>query len=262
MNNQSRTAIPTAATSLIENYKHLKVKGQQTVRCPYYRNPRSGRERWGLNAFSGKGSPQEIEQEIGIIEKLENKNFAELSEEDIRDILRKRKLGVECSGFISHVLDAWLLAEKKKKIYQVLKFKKRGILGTIASKLRPFTHIDVETLTDPQNADEFADINHLQAGDLLRFFSEIDPAVVVTEGAVDHAVLATKIERDAEGKVKRIHYAQSVREKIGEGIKEGIITIINPGTPLEKQQWEELPNTGTTINLRSTPPKFYHLKFL
>ena len=258
-------SIPTEALNVIEHYKHIKAGDGKTVRCPYYRNPRSGRERWGLNAFSGKGSPAEIEQEMKIIERLEDKNFAELSEEEIRDIMRKRKLGVECSGFITHVLDAWVKKEKGKRIYQVLVFPpKRGIFGRIAAKLRPFTHIDVETLTAPQNAQEFTNYHELSAGDLIRFYTKISPESVVTENAlVDHAILVTKVERDTENRILRIQYAESIHEIHGEGIKEGIITVSDAKKPLEEQEWKEVPETRTTVNIQSaTPPRFYHLSFL
>src|SRR3990167_11032347 len=114
--------IPEEAQAIIESYKRLRIRDDKTVRCPYYRNPRSGRERWGLNAYSGKGSPDEIEQELRIIEKLEGKEFDKLPEEMIRDIMQKRHLGVECSGFLAHILDAWTNETRGKRIYQLLKF--------------------------------------------------------------------------------------------------------------------------------------------
>ena len=149
--------IPQKAQQVIDHYKHLRI-GSKTVRCPYYRNPRSGKGRWGLNAYSGKGSPQEIEEELKIIEKLEKQDFFALGEEAIRDIMKKRHLGVECSGFIAHILDAWAVEVRGKRIFRVLKFPGRGFYHAIAVWLRPFTHIDVSTLAHPTNAREFSDM--------------------------------------------------------------------------------------------------------
>ena len=107
-------SLPKSAQNVIDAYWNLKVSEGKHVRCPYFRNPRSGRDRWGLTAYSGKGSPQEIEDELRIIEKLENVDFSGMQESEIRDIMRKRKLGIECSGFIVRVLDAWTKEFYKK----------------------------------------------------------------------------------------------------------------------------------------------------
>lgn len=238
-------SIPQSALEVIEHYKHLQIGTSttlsagngKTVRCPYYRNPRSGKERWGLNAFSGKGSPQEIEDELKIIERLEHKDFSSMREEEIRDIMRKRRLGVECSGFIAHVLDAWTRQKSNKRIYEILKFPSSGIFAKIAIYLRPFTHIGVATLADPANAREVKNWQEMQPGDLIRFMAD-----------VDHAVIVTRVERYENGKLLRAEYAQSVREEHGEGIKEGQITVTNEFLPLIDQHWEETPDTKHTIN--------------
>ncbi|MBI2462663.1 MAG: hypothetical protein HYV65_00225 [Candidatus Spechtbacteria bacterium] len=230
-------SIPQPALDVIERYKHLNIGDNRAVRCPYYRNPRSGKERWGLNAFSGKGSPQEIEDELKIIERLEHKNFSSMEEDEVRDIMRKRRLGVECSGFIAHIFDAWTRQSKSKRVYEVLQFPQSGLFAKIAIYLRPFTHIGVATLTDLQNARELKNWQELQPGDLIRFVAE-----------VDHAILVIKTERDNNDKLISVEYAQSVREETGEGIKEGKITITNESLPLVEQHWEEWPNTSRTIN--------------
>ena len=235
-------SLPQSALSVIDAYWNLKVSEGKHVRCPYFRNPRSGRDRWGLTAYSGKGSPQEIEEEMRI--------FASMQESEIRDIMRKRKLGIECSGFIVQVLDAWTRERYKKPIYSLLNFNTSG-LGWIYSKLRPYTHIDVETLVHPKNAREISDIQAVQAGDLIRFNTTID-----------HAFLVTQVERHETRGMKAIHYAQSVLEENGEGLKRGTITFANPSAnDLVSQNWSEEPQTGHTINEKGEP-KIYRLFIL
>lgn len=229
-------AIPESAKNVIEHYKSLRISPERVVRCPYYRNPRSGEGRWGLNAFSGKGSPKEIEEELRIIEKLEGRKFADLSSEEVRDVMRKRHLGVECSGFLAHVLDAWVKDTRGKRIYQVLAFPYVPFWKKVVVLLRPFTHIDITTLTDPRNAEEFSDWSKIHSGDLIRFNTDIDHAILVTN------VIGGRIE-----------YVHSVLEGTGVGIKEGVI---------EQGIWKEEPNTGTTIKDRATKPRLYHLLFL
>ncbi|MBI2643981.1 MAG: hypothetical protein HYW95_00525 [Candidatus Wildermuthbacteria bacterium] len=251
--------IPVAAQKVIEQYEYLPIKAEKRIRCPYYRNPRSGRERWGLNAFSGKGSPKEIADEIHMIEKLEGRNFSLMQEEEIRDIMRKRKLGIDCSGFIAHVFDAWLKQINGKRIYQVLRFPHRGAAGRIAAFFRPFTHIDIETLTNEPNAKKFRDVREIRPGDLIRFQYIADRAD--TNAEIDHALLTTRVEYNENKDPIRIFYAQSVRENNGFGIKNGIIAIREMQNPLEQQEWQEFPDTGHTT-LRLGKPELYHPLFL
>lgn len=248
--NMNKSQLPQQASAVIERYKNLRIGGEKTVRCPYYRNPTSGKERWGLNAFSGKGSPWEIEQELRIIAKLENKDFSVMNEEQVRDIMKKRRLGVECSGFLAHVFDAWTQAVKGKRLYAVLAFPSRTPWGKIAAYLRPFTHIDIDMLTRPQNAVAFSDAEELRAGDIIRFNTEID-----------HAILVTAVERENPLGPALIRYAHSVREETGEGVKDGIIYAENFSMPLTEQKWEEIPDTGQTIRERGIP-LLYHPLFL
>ncbi len=249
--------IHPSAHAVIAHYQHLKVGEGKTVRCPYYRNPKSGVQRWGLNAFSGKGSAQEIEEELKIIQKLEGKDFSAMPEEEIRDIMKKRKLGIECSGFVSHVLDAWVLETKKEHVFNVLSFRSRGLFGRIAVFLRPFSHIDVATLISPQNAKEFFAMEEFRPGDLISFHNKID-----------HVILVTGVVRDEKKKVREIFYAHSVREDTGVGIKEGTIMISDKNKPLVEQQWQETPETGQTIGMRVAHEnhhavvRFFHPLFL
>ena len=243
-------SLPQSAQSVIDAYWKLKAAENVYVRCPYFRNPRSGRDRWGLTAYSGKGSPQEIEDELRIIEKLENVDFSGMQESEIRDIMRKRKLGIECSGFIVRVLDAWTKEFYKKPVYSLLNFKKSG-LGRLYSKLRPFTHVDVETLVLPKNAREVEDVQSIAPGDIIRFNTTID-----------HAIIVTATERDDSSVLRKIHYAHSVLEDSGEGVKSGLIEVSGTnknGSSLWR--WQESPDTGHTINEKGNP-RIYRLRIM
>lgn len=240
-------SLPQSALDVIDAYWKLKAAENMYVRCPYFRNPRSYRERWGLTAYSGKGSPREIEEELRVIEKLEDADFSKMQESEIRDIMKKRKLGIECSGFITRVLDAWAQELYKKPIYTLIGFNKRS-LGWIYSKLRPYTHIDVETLVHPRNAREINDIQDIRPGDVIRFNTTID-----------HAILVTALKGDGEIATKKIHYAQSVLEENREGVKKGVIEFMTPtARNLREQRWREEPETGHTINEKGEP-KIYRL---
>jgi len=242
-------SLPQSALNVIEAYFHLKAAENKYVRCPYFRNPKSGRGRWGLAVYVGKGSPQDIEDELRIIEKLEGADFSKMREDAIRDIMKKRKLGVECSGFITRVLDAYMREKYKKPLHRLIKFNNKG-LGWLFCRMRPYTHIDVETLTCPSNARPVDNVQEIKPGNLIRFNTEID-----------HALIVTGIERDNVDNLKKIFYAHSVLEENREGIKKGVIDFISSNASLLAQKWQEEPGTGHTINQRGEP-KVYRLNVL
>jgi len=239
-------SLPKEALDVVEAYWDLKVNENKSVRCPYFRNPTNGKYKWGLTAYSGKGSSKEIEEELKIIEKLEGRNFSQMQESEIRDIMKKRKLGIECSGFIIRILDGAIREFYKKPIYSLLKFN-AGALGRLFSRMRPYTHIDVATLVHPDNARPLDNVNDIMPGDILRFNSK-----------VDHIIIVTATKRSEDFHLKNIEYVHSILENSNEGIKKGKIDFINPDKDLLHQEWSEEPYTGRTIS-DSGMPKIYRL---
>ena len=186
--------------------------------------------------------------ELRIIEKLEDADFSKMQESQIRDIMRKRRLGIECSGFITRILDGWTREIYKKPIYSLIKFNKGG-LGKLYSMLRPYTHIDVETLVHPDNAREIIKPQELMPGDLIRFNTTID-----------HVIIVTSTERDED--LKKARYAHSILEDDGEGIKLGSIEFVNADkNDLLSQKWSEEPQTGRVISDKGEP-KVYRLRIV
>lgn len=233
-------SLPQSALKVVDNYWALKAAENRYVRCPYFRNPRSGREKWGLNVYSGKGSPQDIETELKITEKLEGKDFAAMQESEIRDIMKKRKLGVECSGFIFRVLDGVARERYNKPIYSFIKFE-GGIFKKIFSKMRPYTHTNVATLVGVENSKEIKDIGEIMPGDIMTF-----------DTSVDHAAIVMSLERDNKKGLMRVYYAHSVLEdtNAGAGVKKGVVDFFGKKGNFMPQTWREEPDTGHTINER------------
>lgn len=242
--------LPKSATNIIDNYLKLKAAEDGYVRCPYFKNPKSGKEKWGLDAYSGKGSPKDIEAELRIIEKLEGKDFAKLSENEIREIMKKRKLGIECSGFITRVLDGLTRDVYKKPVYSFIKYDKSGI-PLLFAKMRPYSHINVLTLINPLNSRKIKQPREVLPGDIIEFNS-----------SVDHAIIITSVEKDDSERIVRAAYAHSILEEFKEGVKTGLINFQNSDTTkLNFQKWEEWPNTGNVI-INKGNPSIYRLYFL
>lgn len=238
--------LPQQCLDTINAYWSLRVSEDKHVRCPYFRNPISGKVKWALTAYSGKGSPEEIEEELKIIEKLEGCDFSKMRAREIRAIMGKRRLGIECSGFIARVLDAGLRALYGKPIFKLIKFQVSGPTR-LFSMMRPYTHIDVVTLVHPDNAREITKPQNIMPGDLLRFNS-----------GVNHAVLITSTERDDNNNLTMLSYAHSVLENADEGVKKGSIQFTSRRGDLLSQTWSEEPKTAHTIAEEGIP-RIYRL---
>lgn len=242
--------LPRVCFRVIDGYARIRVHGEKTVRCPYYRNPANGRNRWGLIVFSGKGSPEEIEEEMKIIEKLEGKDFSTLPENEIIRIMRKRGLGVDCSGFIARVLNPFFEEKLKRPIWKSLRVTQRPFIKKFFYFLRPFTHINIRLLADKKNAVPVKDINELRPGDLMIFINEID-----------HGAIVTRVEKE-EGSVAAFNYAHSALENGNGFVKTGRVEMRHPGKHILEQEWHEEPDTGRIIIEGRKEPKFYRLRAL
>lgn len=238
--------LPQQSLDTIDAYWNIRINENKCIRCPYFRNPTSGRIKWALTAYSGKGSPEEIEDELKIVEKLEGCDFSRMREYQIRAIMGKRKLGIECSGFITRVLDAGLQNLYGKSIFKLIKFKTSGF-GRLTNLMRPYTHLDVATLVSSSNSRELRDFQEIMPGDIMRFNSN-----------TDHAILVTSTERDDAGILVRVFYVHSVFEGTSEGVKKGLIKFINRKGNLLSQSWSEEPETGHIVAEEGIP-RIYRL---
>jgi len=216
---------PDAVYDLINQYLNLKLDGK-VIRCPYYINLR--KERMGLRVLIGKGTPEEIIQESLIYEKLRGVDFSIMSEDEIREFLVKRHIGIECAGFVVHVLNAWLKTRNKKYIWNYLNFPKQNIYRIIARKLRPVENISAKLLTSDENTNEIRNLHNIMPGDLIR-------CTGIESGF--HVVIIIETEKE-EGKLISFKYAHSSRwyEK-DHGVRIGKVKIINEKGKLWEQEW-------------------------
>ena len=105
------------AENLLNGYFNLPFEGVLGVRCPYYINKRKN-TRGQLRVLAGKGSPEEIVEEAKIISIqyhlgfFESGNLGTFNADTIRHFLADHGLGIECSGFVTHILRAHYLETK------------------------------------------------------------------------------------------------------------------------------------------------------
>lgn len=224
--------IPETVQKEIDRYKNLKL-GDKQVRTPYYMNLKRSKD---LRAMVGKGTPEEIEMEARIWEKLKGEDFSKMNEKEIRDFLVNRGIGIDCSGFIIHVLNSWHREKNGKNIWKGLKSGNKSFLHRISYLLKPVEKLGAEIITNAENTHK-VEIKDVLPADVVRLKWKRKNS--------HHILLVTEVEKDESGVVKKIGYTHSI-PFYGEesGIKTGEIIITDQNKPLESQNWTEKDEKG------------------
>lgn len=215
--------IDPQAWAVIERYLSLNI-GEKKVVTPYYIN--SGHIK-DLRVMVGKGSPTEIEMETRIWAQLKGLDLNSMSAEEIRDFMRQRRIGVDCSGFVFHVL-----ASMNKK----LKFPKPTLWRRFKFWLRPAENFGADIITSELNTKK-VDLNDIRPGDLIRSKTpRLD---------IDHVMLVTKVHLSNSGLPEYFEYAHSSGQfGKASGVRIGGVVITNPSGELKDQQWQEQDEQG------------------
>lgn len=225
------TQLSEPAEKMIEDYFNLPFPNIYGVRCPYFNNARVG-QRGQLKVLVGKGSPVEIEEEANIISVQYKQGIADVKQpETIRKFLIDHNLGIDCSGFIVHVLQQHFASQGTDLIKKIFITPKTNIFRWVISQLRPIEQISVGILANEQNSSLVNDLWEIKAGDLV---------VMLKTGPKkerNHMLLVIKTEENV------IHYvharAWSSEGQYGHGVSTGTITINSPDKGLLEQTWEE-----------------------
>jgi hypothetical protein len=217
-----------ALTNLFFQYTHLPIGGKE-IRCPYWRN------RLGLRItgpFGGKGRPQQIVEATKKAAQEAKVNLQQMSEKEILAFMKRKKIGVDCSGFVFWMLDA---LDKEKKGKGIAGFIPR-FPGTLAERQASADKLTGQNLTVPVKK-----MNEVRVGDVIRL-----------DGG-KHIAIAAKVVRE-RGAVEAIEYAHSSEKATIHGVHSGLIRITNPEGGLAEQEWEEtLPNGGSYKQILLSP---------
>ncbi|MFB6181844.1 MAG: hypothetical protein ABEJ24_03020 [Candidatus Magasanikbacteria bacterium] len=138
------------ALETIDNFLNLEIAGIKTA-CPYFNNKRAN-IRAGLKVKVGKGSPEEIEQEVKVLAKKKGVNLKEFDESDLRKFMIDNNIAIDCSGFAYYVLNAQYQQEHEVELKKNLSFKRKSLIRIIISHFRPITNTNVKLLSDENNS--------------------------------------------------------------------------------------------------------------
>lgn len=224
------SSLSQQAFDVIEHYKNLHIGGKK-IRTPYFNNKRN-RIRAALRVNIGKGAPKDIEDEVTILAAREKEDLSHATVEQIVSFLVDHNLGVDCSGFVFHVLNA----QHHGRLGKMLSFPKgKNPFRKAISRFRPVENTSVKVLADEKNT-ESLDMQDMQAGDVI---------IMLATGSnhdLDHVLLVTEVSED------KIRYTHSLRwnadGQYNHGIKDGVIELIKPQGTLLDQHWIEAGEDG------------------
>lgn len=209
--------ISQSGWDMIQTYAHMKLGGVEFA-CPYYQH--SVLKGLSARVSIGKGFPDEILEETKVLARVHRFDFENASDEKIREFMVAQSLGIDCSGYIAHVL----YAIHGKKLFRSLT---DDSFGAIFLRFRPFQKINVHLLQKSGAAIDYRD------------FKPED--IIVTRGG-KHALLVYEIERDTNDILKTIRYTHSTLYFRQSGVRFGSIEIVDPSKPLQDQRWIEGDN--------------------
>ena len=244
-----------AAEQKIDEFFNLPFDDLKGVRCPYFNNARINR-RGQLRGLIGRGSPKEIVEEAKILSiqyhkdifdhtghcHLGGENETATVTECIRRFLIDNNLGIDCAGFVSHVLINHFKETNNFNLARHFNFENKNFFRRLINHLRPIENMSV--LTYSQDSNTILIANGTQNTDWQKIMPA-DLIIMMETGPKlnrNHILLIT----DNDGQtIRYVHSrAWSSEGQYGHGITRGEIIINNPTKNLLEQQWLEKNQTG------------------
>jgi hypothetical protein len=229
--------------SIIDQYTNFKISGGSSgpmgndvsVNVPYYNNKRVGL-RSALRAEIGKGSPREIYDEVLIKSQSSHITPSSFTSSLLKEFMVKEGVGIDCSGFVYHVLNAESLARNNTTIDRHMHFPFAGnIFRKIRAKMRPVENTDVVTFASDKNS-HVVSIKEIMPGDFISMIGNGNNSVR------DHIVVIHQVEYQ-NFLPSTIHYSHSIAYptdgEYGHGVRQGTIEIVFLEKDVTEAVWGE-----------------------
>lgn len=223
--------IPEAAEKVITDYFELPLGGKK-VKTPYFMNIR--KQRGGLRVLVGKGKPSEIMRETKVWAQLKGLDLEKASSEQIRKFMLQQDIGIDCSGYVVHILNHWLKSEGKALLINYLKFFNNSLIAKLRRKLRPVENIGANLLTSELNCEKIEDVNQLRPGDFIRSKG--------LQKNSHHLLLIIEVHKKGDVVEKFIYTNASRHYGEHNGVRTSEVIIENPKAGLKEQKWQDLDN--------------------
>ena len=215
-----------------------------------------------LRAYRGKGSPQDIFEEVQSILIKERTPLNSLTDQSLKKILTDADLGVDCSAFTYYVLNAQSEYLKKGPLDKHISFVNcHGLLGKIRCSLKPVENCDVATFSADANS-RVIPLSEIEPGDIITMVQQTteNPELATTSrpdpAERNHVLVIHQVDYQNYAPTI-IHYSHAVAYpedgEYGTGVKQGTITISAMDKPISEQIWKEngLEGMGNRIYNRA-----------
>lgn len=214
--------LPRQVMHLIDNYFNLSIADKK-VRCPYYVNS-VNRRRFGKRVFVGKGNPEEIVVETESLAKKLGVRLGDLSAREIREFMKEKGIGIDCSGLVSWILYFWYRGRfGGGSLWRKIGFS-TSFLKRIRYILRPFENIGVKDLLNMSGLKQISKASEIVPGDLIHLGTK-------------HIMIVYSVVKDLKHDNKEIFYCHS--SDFYDGVHKGKIKVVNPEADLGRQYWLE-----------------------
>ena len=237
--------ISKPALDTIDQYLHFKV-GTAKCAVPYFNN-KNKRQRAGLRAAIGKGSPKEIFDEVEIVGMKEK-----ISTETWTDVLLKKfmcdsDIGIDCSGLVFYVLSSENKTRGNGSLDRHLAFPNRSLFRSLAAKFRPVENADVLTFANEKNSIP-VDLKDIQPGDFITMTIIKENRAEKTLSERNHIIIIHQVDYQ-NFTPTIIHYTHSIAwpddGQYGHGVRQGTIEVLEPTKEITEQKWIEKEKMGT-----------------
>ncbi len=209
--------------------------GKHLLPIPYWSNKLKDGKILVEGAFGGKGTPEQIQKATARAVKKEKLDLEKLTKKEILYLMKRNKIGLDCSGLVYQLLDFITKKEKKLSLDKTL-------IGFGGKK--GIRRVGVRQLTDPQNSISVS-LDQLKPGDFIIIDQE------------KHILLVLNIKGN---KITYIHSSQKTKTS---GVHTGTLTITNPNRGLSSQKWsDKLKNGSSYTKIIHKNDGFYRLKIL
>jgi hypothetical protein len=223
--------LPGIVQEVIEEYFNLEIANQK-VKTPYFRNVK--RVRAELRSLSGKGTADEIVEEVLIYAKLRGVSLSSISDVEIRDFMESQGLGIDCSGFVAYILDALSRELTNKSLSRHIQFPKASIYRRVIRRIRFIENTSAQILTDENNC-QTVTLAEIKPGDLIRLKGH-------KRG--DHVAVVSEVEYEENLPIRFKYAHSSPHYDKQNGVRIGEVEVVDSKAELKDQRWLEFDENG------------------
>ena len=160
----SKTLSPQAL-AVIDGYLRFRI-GEAVCSVPYFNN-KTVRARAALAVNVGKGSPDDIKEDIRRHDPKNHVDVASITDSSLGKLMADHNVGIDASGLAYYILSAESESLGKGPLDGHLHFiRAHGFFGRFITNLNPVKNTDVDTLADDRNS-RIIPLIEAQPGDMI-----------------------------------------------------------------------------------------------